>query len=145
MKIITVCSVCTLLHPDIMTLLATIIIIFIANCSSAEAEAGVGAGVEERFLFGNPLVQCSECDEVSVGCDWTLQDGAVAGCGLSAPPPAPGGTAPPPAREGAVAQIELPTIIREASQCPASTRLLLVESSYSRHFETSRCSTCAKW
>ena len=53
------------------------------------------------------VIQCSECDEVSVGCDWTLQDGAVAGCGLSAPPPALGGTAPPPAREGAVAQLEL--------------------------------------
>ena len=44
--------------PDIMTLLATIII-FITTSSltvSAEEEAGVGAGVEGRFLFGNPML-----------------------------------------------------------------------------------------
>ena len=61
------------------------------------------------------VIQCSECDEVSVGCDWTLQDGAVAGCGLSAPPPALGGTALPPAREGAVVELELPINRREIS------------------------------
>ena len=55
---------------------------------------------------------------MSVGCDWTLQDGAVAGCGLSAPPPALGGTAPPPALEGAVAQLVLSFNRREISQCP---------------------------
>ena len=43
-----------------MTLLATIII-FITTCSSlltisAEEEAGVGAKVEGRFLFGNPML-----------------------------------------------------------------------------------------
>ena len=52
---------------------------------------------------------------MSVGCDWTLQDGAVAGCGLSAPPPAPGGTAPPPAREGAVVELEMSINRREIS------------------------------
>ena len=47
--------------PDIMTLLATIIIFIIVTCSShltvsAEEEAGVGAGVEGRFFFGNPML-----------------------------------------------------------------------------------------
>ena len=46
--------------PDIMTLLATIIIFIMVTSSSltvsAEKEAGVGAGVEGRFFFGNPML-----------------------------------------------------------------------------------------